>query len=62
LRVLCAAVAGAAGEVVVHQAAGLHERVEGGRAHEAKAAAAELPGDGHGLRSRLEPLRHVEQV
>ena len=40
---------GAAGQVVVDQAARLHERVERRRSHEAQAAALELPGQGHGL-------------
>src|SRR5690349_20733632 len=41
-----------AGQVVVHQAAGLHERVERRGANEAKAPALELTRERHGLRRR----------
>ena len=39
-------------EMVVNQAAGLHQRIERRRAHEAEAAALELACEGYGLRDR----------
>jgi len=41
-------------QVVVHEPHGLHEGVDGGRAHEPQAAAPEIPGE----RGRLRGLRH----